>query len=172
MEWNNDRTTFRGMIWYVLLIVYFTVTYYDILNSKSLLPFLFKTLEYHMVCGMFLRHVRHKVSGDWYLSRCKAKVFLSLLFNMHPAVIFQNTLNEEGGIKVEDASIFTMRYTDDTVLIAENVSSQQNILVWIKELNLGNMDWKWIILHKKEVCRSCHKRPDDRGRRNQNGKNQ
>jgi len=52
-----------------------------------------------------------------------------LLFNLYSDEIFTKAIeNEEGGISVKGIPLNNLRYADDTVLLAENMSDFQNML--------------------------------------------
>jgi len=57
------------------------------------------------------------------------KLVLLRLFNLYPEEIFPKVLeNEEGGRRVNGIRLNNLRYADDTVILAENMSDLQNML--------------------------------------------
>jgi len=67
------------------------------------------------------------------LNREKTKKMTRLcsftIFNLYSEEIFTKVLeNEEGGIRVKGIPLNSLRYADDTVLLAENMSDFQNML--------------------------------------------
>jgi len=81
-----------------------------------------------------------------------------LLFNLNSEEIFTKVFeNKESGIRVNRISLNNLRYVDDTVLLAENMSDLQNILNNVitssreYDQTLNDTKTKYMIVPKSEV---------------------
>ena len=75
---------------------------------------------------------------DWFRSGkrvCQGCIFLPCLFNFYAEYIMQNArLDEEkAGIKIAGTNINSLRYADDTTLMAESKEEQKSLLMKVKE---------------------------------------
>ena len=75
---------------------------------------------------------------DWFRSGkrvCQGCILLPCLFNFYAEYIMQNArLDEEkAGIKIAGTNINSLRYADDTTLMAESKEEQKSLLMKVKE---------------------------------------
>ena len=75
---------------------------------------------------------------DWFRSGkrvCQGCIFLPCLFNFYAEYIMQNArLDEEkAGIKIAGTNINSLRYADDTTLMAESKEELKSLLMKVKE---------------------------------------
>ena len=75
---------------------------------------------------------------DWFQigkGVCQACILLSCLFNLYAEYIMRNSgLDEaQAGIKIAGRNIKSLRYADDTTLIAESKEELKSLLIIVKE---------------------------------------
>ena len=75
---------------------------------------------------------------DWFQigkGTCQGYILSPCLFNLYPEYIMRNTRLDEAqaGIKIARRSINSLRYTDDTALMAESEEDLKSLLMKVKE---------------------------------------
>ena len=84
-------------------------------------------------------------------------ILSSILFNIYSEMLIKDALQDEDGIKINGESITTIRYADDTAILAEKEEDLQRMMDKIYQhcknygMNLNLKKTKTMVINKKDA---------------------